>query len=47
VGGERKYKYNVFSVMDEPWNRCLEGRACGGLPENECVARETFKREWQ
>jgi hypothetical protein len=34
------YKYNLFSMIDEPANRCrelgLDG--CGGCPGNEIVA---------
>ena len=28
------YKYNLFSLVDEPWNRCLQVGKCGGCPGN-------------
>lgn len=34
-----EYKYNFFSMIDEPWNRCCEVGKCGTCPGNECVAR--------
>ena len=34
-----EYKYNLFSLIDEPWNRCCEIGKCGNCPGNECVAR--------
>ncbi len=28
------YKYNVFSLIDEPWNRLCEFNTCGSCPGN-------------
>lgn len=29
-----EYKYNIYSVIDEPWNRCCEVGKCGTCPGN-------------
>ena len=44
---QNSYKYNLFSVADEPWNNCLKGQKCGGLPSNECIASEPPARQWK
>lgn len=36
----KDYKYNVFSVMDEPWNKCT-GRQAGGSSGCECLPNQT------
>lgn len=41
-----EYKYNLFSLIDEPWNRCCEVGKCGTCPGNECVARRTPQLDW-
>lgn len=28
------YKYNLYSLIDEPWNRCCEVGNCGNCPGN-------------
>lgn len=28
------YKYNIYSLIDEPWNRCCEVGNCGTCPGN-------------
>ena len=42
----QEYKYNLFSLVDEPWNRCCEIGKCGNCPGNECIARRTPKLDW-
>ena len=42
----KEYKYNFFSMIDEPWNRCCEVGKCGTCPGNECVARREPKKDW-
>jgi len=42
----QEYKYNLFSLIDEPWNRCWEVGKCGNCPGNECIARRTPKLDW-
>lgn len=42
----QEYKYNLFSLIDEPWNRCCEVGKCGNCPGNECIARRTPKLDW-
>lgn len=44
--GRRDYKYNFYSMIDEPWNRCCEVGTCGSFPGNECIAKKTPKRDW-
>jgi hypothetical protein len=29
-----EYKYNIYSLIDEPWNRCCEVGKCGNCPGN-------------
>lgn len=29
-----EYKYNIYSLIDEPWNRCCEVGRCGTCPGN-------------
>lgn len=41
-----EYKYNLFSMIDEPWNRCCEVGKCGNCPGNECIARREPKKDW-
>lgn len=41
-----EYKYNLFSIIDEPWNRCCEVGKCGTCPGNECVAKREPKLDW-
>ena len=36
----KDYKYNFFSLIDEPWNRCCEVGKCGTCPANECIAKK-------
>jgi len=40
------YKYNCFSAIDEPWNKCVSGLPCGKCPGNECIASEPLKTHW-
>jgi hypothetical protein len=40
------YKYNIFSLADENWNRCMEVGSCGGCPSNEFVSSRTPKSDW-
>lgn len=42
----REYKYNMYSLIDEPWNRLCEVGSCGSFPANECVASRTPKFDW-
>lgn len=42
----RDYKYNFFSMIDEPWNRCCEVGKCGTCPANECIAKKEPKLDW-
>jgi hypothetical protein len=28
------YKYNIYSIIDEPWNRFWEAGKCGSCPDN-------------
>lgn len=42
----KEYKYNFFSMIDEPWNRCCEVGKCGTCPGNECIARREPKKDW-
>jgi hypothetical protein len=41
-----EYKYNIYSLIDEPWNRCCEVGKCGNCPGNECIARRAPKLDW-
>lgn len=41
-----EYKYNIYSLIDEPWNRCCEVGRCGTCPGNEFIARRTPKLDW-
>jgi hypothetical protein len=41
-----QYKYNIFSFVDEPWNRCCEVGSCGGCPDNEFVSKVVPKLDW-
>lgn len=41
-----EYKYNIYSLIDEPWNRCCEVGRCGTCPGNECIARRAPKLDW-
>lgn len=41
-----EYKYNLFSVVDQPWNRCCEVGTCGPCPGNECVAKRQPRFDW-
>lgn len=41
-----EYKYNFFSMIDEPWNRCCEVGKCGTCPGNECIAKKNPKLDW-
>ena len=41
------YKYNLFSMIDEPWNRCCEFGKCGSCcPANECIAKKEPRLDW-
>lgn len=41
------YKYNFYSMLDEPWNRCCEFGKCGQCcPPNECIAQKVPKLDW-
>lgn len=40
------YKYNIYSLIDEPWNRMCEVGNCGTCPSNECIARRAPKLDW-
>lgn len=42
----KNYKYNFFSMMDEPWNRCCEVGSCGSCPGNGCFASRQPKLDW-
>lgn len=41
-----EYKYNLFSLIDEPWNRCLQLGKCGSFPANECITRQARRGLW-
>ena len=41
-----EYKYNFFSLIDEPWNRCCEFGKCGSCPGNECIAKREPRMDW-
>lgn len=40
------YKYNVFSLVDEPWNRCCVAGKCGSFPGNEGIAKDHTFAKW-
>ena len=42
----QEYKYNFFSMIDEPYNRCFEEGKCGTCPGNECIAKRGPKMDW-
>jgi len=42
-----EYKYNFFSLIDEPWNRCCEVGKCGTCPGNECIAKQLGRNLWE
>jgi hypothetical protein len=44
---DKAYKYNLFSIIDQPWNSCIKGQKCGSLPGNECIASGAPVRQWQ
>jgi N-acetylneuraminic acid mutarotase len=44
---ESEYKYNIYSIIDEPWNRCCEVGHCGTCSGNECIARRAPPVDWQ
>ena len=39
IKDEKSYKYNIFSIIDEPWNRWRGGGKCEKTAGNECMAR--------
>jgi len=39
VKENKAYKYNIFSIIDEPWNRWRAGGKCERTTGNECIAR--------
>lgn len=41
-----EYKYNIYSLIDESWNRCCEMGTPGTCPGNECIARRNPKLDW-
>lgn len=43
---KKNYKYNFFSMLDEPWNRRCEYGTCGSCPANECIAKKEPKLDW-
>ena len=40
------YKYNIYSIMDEPWNRCCADGKCGTFPGNEGIAKDHTVTKW-
>ena len=40
------YKYNIYSLVDEPWNRCCEAGKCGQFPGNEGIAKDHTTVRW-
>jgi hypothetical protein len=43
---KNNYKYNFFSLIDEPWNRCCEVGSCGTCPGNNCISTRQPKLDW-
>ena len=44
---EIDYKYNIYSILDEPWNRCCNVGKCGTCPGNEGIAKDHTVSSWK